>query len=148
MEHRLYQLCHLALCTAERCKKTIKIQFQKLKITHSSCVLFSLKNLCKKLTTFSTYYTNSILKEKTIIQTIEPTWFYILKQKRFFTKTTHMSPSPHHHHHNKKGRMLKAPPVNPQTYISLYYNIDLTEGRYYVQKYVRKRYKPRVYMYF
>ena len=26
-------------------------------------------------------------------------------------------------------RMLKAPPVNPRTYISWYYNIDLTEGR-------------------
>ena len=25
-------------------------------------------------------------------------------------------------------RMLKAPPVNPQTYISRYYNIDPTEG--------------------
>ena len=34
--------------------------------------------------------------------------------------------------------MLKAPPVNPLFYISRFYNIDLTEGRYFVQKYVRK----------
>ena len=35
----------------------------------------------------------------------------------------------------KKWRIIKAP---PRTYISRYYNIDLTEGSYYVGKYVRK----------
>ena len=34
------------------------------------------------------------------------------------------------------GRMLKAPPLNPQTYIYRYYNIDQTEGSYYFRKYV------------
>ena len=37
--------------------------------------------------------------------------------------------------------ILKAPPVNPQTYIYQYYNIDPTEGSLYVQKYVRKSFK-------
>ena len=32
--------------------------------------------------------------------------------------------------------MLKAPPLNPRTYIYQYYNIDPTEGSYYVQKYL------------
>ena len=34
------------------------------------------------------------------------------------------------------GRMLKAPPVNPLTYISRASNIDPTEGRLSVRKYV------------
>ena len=39
--------------------------------------------------------------------------------------------------------LLKAPLLNPSTYIYRYYNIDPTEGSYYVQKYVRKSSKIR-----
>ena len=39
--------------------------------------------------------------------------------------------------------MLKAPPANPQDYISRTFKISPREGRLYVQKYVRKSSKNR-----
>ena len=46
-------------------------------------------------------------------------------------------------HTKKKERrgILKAPPANPRTYIYWYYNIDPTEGSYYVRKSLKIRKK-------
>ena len=59
-------------------------------------------------------------------------WKILNKQKtREKLQTSHRTPG------GSPGTAdAKRTPLNPPTYISRYYNIDPTEGRYYVLKYV------------